>query len=125
MIAFAALIALGATAPEIPSEFQGRWGLEPADCAAPAADAPSPDGLAVVRGDGVDLFASSARLLDLLARDDGFAFVALVHNEGEEHPIRERIVLRRGGATLIIRLGDDTLTYVRCADAAPATLGRR
>ena len=118
MTAFAALLALSAVAPEIPAEFHGRWGLEPADCAAPAADAPAPDGLIAVRGDGIEFFASRVHLIEARAPDHGLAFVALVHNEGEEHPIRERIVLRRDGATLVVRLGGDALSYRRCPEVA-------
>jgi len=119
MTAFAVLIALSATAPvEIPPAFHGRWGLDMVDCAAPAPGAPAPDGLIVVRGDGIEFFASRADLLDVVTPDRGFAFVALVHNEGEEHPIRERIVLRLDGATLVVRLGGDALSYRRCPEVA-------
>lgn len=99
-------------ARDLPTAFQGHWGLTAADCDLSRPDAP---GLMKIRGNVLDFQASTARVRTLRSQD-GYHVVAEldVRAGGRTEQHSETLALELGGTRLTRTVPGGTLRYEHC-----------
>jgi hypothetical protein len=99
-----------ARAATIPAQYQGRWGMVPADCTSTRGDA---KGLIVV-GERMVRFYESVATLKEQRPSAGTSFSGLFAFEGEGQKWQKVMTFTRSGNTLVRAEEGGRFTYKRC-----------